>query len=296
MPNSKNHKKFKSNLDLDCEKLISISRGQVKQDLFVVCMTQGKKNGRWLEIGAGQPVDGSNTWLLEHYFSWYGDSIELRDPDLSTEDNAWRGFYSDVRSYFQQDPSPDWISLPSSIYDLTEKIQQEFRTLHHYDNVSANWSKSIKVPKSRLEWQQSRPNTNIQFTDALDFDYSTLKGTYDYLQIDIDQPFGSLRCLKKILKHHEFSAVTFEHDVYKHTVENDFCRSNSRDIMTEHGYILIAGDIICGPDLGKSVNGEDMKFEDWYVHPNRVDPDIVSAHQIINHDNKPIYWYDVLLG
>jgi len=49
---------------------------QVYQDLFVLYMLQGKKNGKFLEIGGAQPFKGNNTALLESGFGWSGVAVE----------------------------------------------------------------------------------------------------------------------------------------------------------------------------------------------------------------------------
>lgn len=47
------------------------------QDMFVLTMLDGKKNGSYLEIGAGDPFYGNNTVLLEKDFGWRGVSLDL---------------------------------------------------------------------------------------------------------------------------------------------------------------------------------------------------------------------------
>lgn len=46
------------------------------QDIFVLMCTQGKKGGRFLEIGCGRPQYRNNTYLLESKFAWSGTSID----------------------------------------------------------------------------------------------------------------------------------------------------------------------------------------------------------------------------
>jgi|CXWL01.1.fsa_nt_gi hypothetical protein len=53
------------------------NHSQLHQDLFVLCMLDGKRGGSYLEIGAGEPVFLSNTWLLESVFGWRGFAVEL---------------------------------------------------------------------------------------------------------------------------------------------------------------------------------------------------------------------------
>lgn len=47
------------------------------QDIFVLTMLKGKKNGTYLEIGAGNSFYGSNTALLEQNFDWKGVSLDI---------------------------------------------------------------------------------------------------------------------------------------------------------------------------------------------------------------------------
>ena len=56
--------------------LLSFSRSQAKQDLFVIAMFEGKTKGTYLEIGAGKPILNSNCHMLENYFDWSGVSID----------------------------------------------------------------------------------------------------------------------------------------------------------------------------------------------------------------------------
>lgn len=49
---------------------------QVYQDLFVLSMLKGKKNGKFLELGAYKAFRGNNTALLEIEYDWNGVAIE----------------------------------------------------------------------------------------------------------------------------------------------------------------------------------------------------------------------------
>ena len=50
---------------------------QSMQDMFVLSMLDGKRDGVYVEIGADQPRVISNTYLLENNFDWSGVSFEL---------------------------------------------------------------------------------------------------------------------------------------------------------------------------------------------------------------------------
>ena len=49
---------------------------QSMQDIFVLSMLNGKKNGVYVEIGADKPKVINNTYLLESEFDWSGVSFE----------------------------------------------------------------------------------------------------------------------------------------------------------------------------------------------------------------------------
>ena len=54
---------------------------QCYQDMFVLCMTDGKPYGNFVEIGSGHPVISNNTALLESRFSWNGIGFEIKEHE-----------------------------------------------------------------------------------------------------------------------------------------------------------------------------------------------------------------------
>ena len=54
---------------------------QCYQDMFVLCMTDGKPKGTFVEIGAGHPVISNNTALLESRFEWTGIGFEIKETE-----------------------------------------------------------------------------------------------------------------------------------------------------------------------------------------------------------------------
>ena len=53
------------------------SSGQVMQDMFVLTVLNGKRNGTYLEIGSADPIMFNNTYVLEKHFDWKGISIDI---------------------------------------------------------------------------------------------------------------------------------------------------------------------------------------------------------------------------
>jgi len=52
---------------------------QCWQDIFILTLLNGKSNGSYLEVGAGDPDFINNTFLLQKYFNWQGISIDILD-------------------------------------------------------------------------------------------------------------------------------------------------------------------------------------------------------------------------
>jgi len=211
--------------------VIAQTKSQAGQDLFVVAMLQGKKNGTFLEIGSGHPIWVNNTWLLEHYFDFTGDSI-------------------------------DNVGLP-------------YRGLPGNSTNSAN---------SINSWKKNRPKTNFHNCDALNFDYRNLSPHYDYLQIDIDPPMAHLTLLEKLIPAHEFSVITFEHDIWRMTDEVKFVQKKSREFLEAHNYTLLVDDVTIHPEVIAGMGLKEDRvlfFEDWYVNKKFIGQDIIDAYQFI---------------
>ena len=50
---------------------------QAGQDLFVLSMLDGKREGTFLDLGCNQPILINNTYLLESGFGWNGLSVDI---------------------------------------------------------------------------------------------------------------------------------------------------------------------------------------------------------------------------
>jgi hypothetical protein len=67
--------------------LIERNYSQVYQDIFILSMLNGKRNGTFLEIGGADPFKGNNTALLEKDFGWRGVSIEYDEKFIQNYRN-----------------------------------------------------------------------------------------------------------------------------------------------------------------------------------------------------------------
>ncbi|MCK6371030.1 MAG: hypothetical protein L6Q83_06820, partial [Gammaproteobacteria bacterium] len=99
----------------------------------------------------------------------------------------------------------------------------------------------------------------------------------DYLQLDIDPSINTLAVLKRLpLETWRFSVITFETDAYTGDMR---ARDESRQILAAHGYVPVARDVCV---LFPPVSPQPIPFEDWWVDPAAVAPEIISTFQRIN--------------
>ena len=250
--------------------IIAQSKSQAGQDLFVVAMLQGKTNGTFLEIGGGDPIDCNNTWLLEHFFNFTGDSIDNASP---YKNNYFKKFYNDVKD-------ETWPFV-DSFDDLPSWIQQECKNIHGY---------TLGLDEA---WADNRPNTNFYNCDALNFNYDNLNSHYDYLQIDIDPPMAHLSILEKLIPTHEFSVITFEHDIWQMTDEVKFVQEKSREFLSTHNYTLLVDDVTIQPGKGIGIKDAPIFFEDWYVNKKFINQNIIDVYKFIA-PNVIKYYPDIL--
>tara|TARA_B100000965_G_scaffold2438_1_gene1920 strand:- start:675 stop:1433 length:759 start_codon:yes stop_codon:yes gene_type:complete len=61
-----------------------VSYSQSFQDLFVISVLDGKRNGTFIDLGCSYPISINNTYLLESDFGWSGVAIDI-DADRTSE-------------------------------------------------------------------------------------------------------------------------------------------------------------------------------------------------------------------
>lgn len=184
------------------------------QDMFVLSMLNGKRNGTYVEIGAGDPTYGNNTYLLEKDFEWTGVSFD---------------------------------------------ISEEFVKGHREKRKN----KCLLKDATTIDYEK--------FLRALSFD-----ATIDYLQIDVDPAEISLQVLMTIpFERLRFAVITFEHDHYADPKSE--VRQKARKYLEEYGYKLI----------GRNISPDDKRpYEDWFVHPDLINKDIIEIFDKTSEDTK----------
>ena len=199
--------RFKNNLNKLTE-THNKSRSQLGQDLFVLNHFNFKKKGFFVEFGATNGIDLSNSYLLEKHFNWRGIVVEpckTWHKDLFKNRNC------------QIDLNCVWKSSDSKL-NFFEVEDAEFSTIAEFNNSDHN----TEIRSKRKEYQVS----SISLNDLL-IKYNAPK-EIDYLSVDTE---GSEY---EILKNFNFK----EYSVKVITVEHNFSdmRIEILKLLSENGY------------------------------------------------------------
>lgn len=146
-----------------------------------------------------------------------------------------------------------------------------------------HWPGNQHLSIAERSWLLCRPYTSWYKIDARDFDYSILPAHFDYLQIDLDSSATSIEMLEKVCTHQQFSVITFEHDDWNNESYLFQTKQKSRDFLKYQGYELVAGNV--------AIN-ENQAYEDWWAHPDFIDPKVMAAYQQKDDDFK--LWQTIL--
>jgi len=180
----------KFELDILC-KFAGESKSQLKQDLFVLSELGFKRNGYFVEFGATNGVDLSNTYLLEKKFGWLGIVAEplkskyaelIRNRSCHIEDKCVWKSSGELLKF-----------LEANDQDLSTIFEYQDKDLHH---------------ESRKNGQISDVET-ISLTDLLE-KYNAPR-LIDYLSIDTEgSEFEILSNFN--FEKYEFRVITVEHN------------------------------------------------------------------------------------
>lgn len=214
--NKMNNLRFK----FDGYNTIQSNYSQCFQDMFVLSALNGKKKGKYLEIGSADPFFYSNTALLEIDYEWTGISLEINKQEV----------------------------------DKFRKARKN--ECLHTDALKVNYKELLDNANLGTDW--------------------------DFLQLDCEPPINTYLILLEIpFDKYRFAVITYEHDYY--CDETKSYREKSRRYLQTMGYELVVGNI--SPD-------DNSPFEDWWVHPDLVDPkiiEILKSSKEINPANKYIF-------
>lgn len=184
------------------------SKSQLKQDLFVLLETNFKTNGFFVEFGATNGIDLSNTYLLEKEFNWQGilaEPAKVWHSDLEKN----RGCSIEMNCVW---------SDSNSVLDFNEVIEAELSTLKKYNNN--DWAS-----QKRKNFVGYKVKT-ISLVDLL-IKHNAPK-VIDYLSIDTEG--SEYEILSNFdFDSYQFKLITCEHNYTK-------MREKICDLLTSKGY------------------------------------------------------------
>jgi len=185
------------------------SKSQLKQDIFVLLEMDFMRDGFFVEFGATNGVDLSNTYLLEKAFNWSGI---LAEPGIQ-----WHESLKANRSAFIETDCV-WSETGKSL-SFMELDHGEFSTLEKFsDNDDHKRSNKIF---------QKRQVTTISLEDML-IKYNA-PHKIDYLSIDTEgSEFDILKDFD--FKKYDISIITCEHNFTN-------SREKIHSLLASNGYV-----------------------------------------------------------
>jgi FkbM family methyltransferase len=172
--------------------LFSASKSQLQQDLLVIALNGFKQNGYFVEFGATNGVDLSNTWLLANRF-------------------GWRGILGEPAKVWHQDLA---LNRPESIIEHLCIWKDSGSTLDFNEASSAELSTISSYSFSDLHSEarsngKNYPVLTISINDLLSKHHAP--EFIDYLSIDTEgSEFEILSSLD--FSRYSFGVITCEHN------------------------------------------------------------------------------------
>lgn len=184
------------------------SRSQIRQDVFVLSELNFKKNGFFVDFGATNGIDLSNSYLLEKDFGWNGILVEPA--------HIWH---------------KDLLKNRTSKIDISCVSSQSGRTVSFNEVSSPELSTIDEYSKSDLHSKDREKGshydvTTISLVDLLD-KYNA-PAEIDYLSIDTEgSEFDILNNFD--FSKYKFNVITCEHNYTP-------AREKIHNLLTRNGY------------------------------------------------------------
>jgi FkbM family methyltransferase len=184
------------------------SKAQLRQDLFALACHGFKAGGYFVEFGATDGVNLSNTYLMEKHFGWTGILAEPAE--------CWHAALRRNRSSII-DTRCVWRSTGENIR-FTQAPSAEFSTLSSYSDADGHYEVRQRGKSYSVE--------TVSLNDLLEFHRAPRQ--IDYLSIDTE---GSEF---EILQQFDFS----RHDIAVITCEHNFTPNRHKicELLSSNGY------------------------------------------------------------
>lgn len=189
--------------------LLKKSKAQMRQDIFVLTELNFKRNGYFVEFGATNGIDASNTYLLEKEYNWQGilaDAGAIWHNRLKTNRNV----HIETKCVWRES---------NARLDFNETNTAEISTINSFSSCDS--------------LSESRKNGKIYSVETISLidllkKYNAPKNI-DYLSIDTEgSEFEILNSFD--FDEFRFSVITCEHNFTP-------SREKVNSLLTRHGYI-----------------------------------------------------------
>lgn len=191
------------------------SKSQIRQDLFVLSYVGFKRNGYFVEFGATNGIDLSNTYLLEKELNWTGI---LAEPAKTWQDDLKRNRTCHIEA------SCVWKESNTTL-TFKQVAEPELSTIIHYSGIDSH-------KDARKEGSTYQVKT-ISLNDLLS-KYNAPRHI-DYLSIDTEG--SEYEILSSFdFSQHTFGVITCEHNYTP-------LREKLHSLLTKQGYQRVFEDI-----------------------------------------------------
>ena len=203
---------------------LDLSKSQLRQDLFVLSELEFKKNGYFVEFGATNGFDISNSYLLETKFNWKGI---LAEPSKKWHHNLKKNRKVNVNT------SCVWSETGKELI-FNEVDDAELSTLDEFSSCDQHKNRRLNGKKNKV--------ITISLNDLL-IKYNAPK-LIDYLSIDTEG--SEFEILKNFdFDNYKFRVITCEHNfnknrekIYKLLTANGYRRKFAKISKHEDWYVL----------------------------------------------------------
>jgi len=187
---------------------LKLSKSQLDQDLFVAYAFQGKTDGFFVEFGATNGVDLSNTYLLENQFNWKGI---LAEPGKTWHEDLYKNRSCKIDAKCVYNISGETIVFADS-------VEPELSTISKFVDCDAH--SNVRKNSDHYEVE------TITLNDLLEAHGAPRE--IDYLSIDTEG--SELEILSAFdFSHYDISIITVEHNYTK-------SRGKIHDLLSGNGF------------------------------------------------------------
>ena len=187
------------------------SYSQLEQDLAVLDFYKNKKDGFFIEIGAVDGIEISNTYLLETQYNWKGICVEALPHKFEALVNNRPNSKCISKAVF----SKTGLKVPFSIAHCCELISGM------NDYLGSNWRPHVEGNRTIIDVE------TITLQDILEQSQAPL--FIDYMSLDTEGT--ELEILKSVdLNKYIFGLIDVEHNYLEPE------RTNLRNFLTSNGY------------------------------------------------------------